>query len=134
MVYNTAGSILCASRISSSVLVDTSVYRIEAKSEQETAFLIAILNADALQESYRKSRRSDRHFHTHFWHKIPIPRYDESNPLHVKLVELCFRAEKIAQSVQVEKRKKKRKALREDGVSGEIDTIVRELFPHHTSS
>ena len=132
VVYNVSGTWLCATIIKQDNITGHSTYTVSTKTKNfEALFLTALLNADALQEAYQNSRKSDRDFHTHFWQSIPLPRYDQSNKLHVKLAKLATRAEKVAKSCQKQNRKSIREFLREDGVSGEINEIVKELLPEY---
>ena len=62
---------------------------------------------------------------------MPLPRYDQSNKLHVKIAKLATRAEKVAKSCPKQNRKSIREFLREDGVAGQIDGIVKELLPEY---
>ena len=133
VIYNTSGTWLCASRIPQDSIISSAYYVFEAKSVNEALFLTALLNADCLQNAYQFSRKTDRHFHMHFWQSIPLPRYNKSNELHVKLAKLAIRAEKAAKSCPTQKRKSIREFLREDGVSGEIDEIVKELLPEYAT-
>ena len=131
VLYNTAGTWLCASVININNVADSTTYTISIKTKNEALFLTALLNANTLQNAYQNSRKTDRAFHTFFWQSIPLPRYDKSDDLHVKLAKLATRAEKVAKACPTQKRKSIREFLRDDGVSGEIDEIIRELLPEY---
>ena len=133
VAYNKAGNWLCAARIKADDIVTDSAYCVGMKTRNEALFLTVLLNTDALQQAYKSSRKSDRDFHTHFWKVVPLPRYDRHNDLHVRLVKLAVRAEKVAGACPIQKRKSIREFLREDGVSGEMDEIVRELLPEYVT-
>ena len=40
-----------------------------------------VLNAEVLLPAFKGARQSDRHFVTHVWTKVPMPRFEPSNPL-----------------------------------------------------
>ena len=130
--YNKAGTWLCASIIKINDIIGHSVYAVSLKTKNEALFLTALLNADSLQKAYQNSIKSDRDFETHFWKAIPLPRYDQSNELHVKLAKLSIRAKKLAVKCPKQSRKPIREFLRNDGVAGEIDRIVKKLLPDYT--
>ena len=60
-------------------IANDTLYHWRAGSEGEAAYLVALLNAPALGQAFVDARRSGRDFHTHFWGKVPIPRYDKNN-------------------------------------------------------
>ena len=131
VVYNVSGTWLCAAIIKSNDIINNAMYVVFTQSKKESLFLTALLNADALQEAYQNSRKSDRDFSTYFWKEIPLPRYDHSNKLHVKLAKLATRAEKVAKSCPKQDRKSIREFLRNNGVAGEIDEIIKKLLPEY---
>ena len=133
VAYNKAGMWLCASIVKSNCIINSSVYTVSTKTKNESLFLAALLNADSLQEAYQNSRKSDRDFETHFWKSVPLPRYDPSNNFHKKLAKLAARAEKVAASCPKQDRKVIREFLREDGIAGEIDEVVKGLLPEYTN-
>ena len=132
VAYNGSGTWLYASRIKSSDIIEHTLYVVTVKTKNESLFLTALLNADSLQEAYQNSRKTDRHFMAHFWKTVPIPRYDKNNQLHLKLVKLSIQAETVADKCSKQNRKAIREFLREDGIAGEIDAIVKELLPDYT--
>ncbi len=76
-----------------------------------------------------------RHLDNIVW-TLPIPEYDDAEPLHRDLAAAAFRAEAIAASVPltdaqhfVAKRRAIRTALAEDGVAAEIEGLVDALLP-----
>lgn len=133
VIYNTSGTWLHASMIKHDDIITSSLYAVSTNTKNEALFLTALINANTLQEAYQNSRKSDRDFHTYFWQSIPLPRYDQSNKLHVELTKLTIRAEKVAKSCPDQNRKAIRKFLREDGVSGNIDKIVKNLLPKYVT-
>ena len=116
-----------------------------ANSEDEAAYLTALLNAPCLRKAFFQSRESGRHFQLHPWRKVPIPRFDSKNRWHSELVELCKRAEDAAH-ITAEKVKKKhpnagplklsntvRKRLESDGIFPSVDKVAARLLPNQVS-
>lgn len=100
VVYNSSGSFLRASRVPTNIPIEHKCYRYDAKSDEEAIFLVACLNAHSLQVQYRESRESDRDFDTHFWRKVPIPRYEPKLKQHQRLVILGRQCETKAQAIR----------------------------------
>ena len=71
-------------------IIDTKLYWAAVKSMAEAQFLVAIINSQALTDAVAplmgKGQFGPRDVHKHLW-RLPIPEYDESNPLHVELAE-----------------------------------------------
>lgn len=73
-------------------ILDNALYQTKCQSESEAHYLMAILNSGELA---RKAKpfcptnwaKEIRDFHKHGW-KLPIPRYDATDPLHVNLSQL----------------------------------------------
>ena len=127
VVYNTSGSNLYAARLTTKLIIDSSLYRVPTDSKTEARFLCGIINADCMLERFQQARKSDRHFHTYFWREVPIPRYDKDNKHHVKLARLVSRAEKVVAQCDP-KYNAIKQALKKDGVAGEIDNVVSEIM------
>jgi hypothetical protein len=80
-------------------------------------------------------QRDKRHFDNLVW-TLPIPEYDEGDPLHRDLAAAASHAEAVAASVELResqhftrKRRAIRDALAEDGVAAEIENMVDALLP-----
>ena len=137
VLYNTAGDNLYAARMSEFHVINEGLFSVPCRSDDEALFLTAILNAPVLLDAFCSARQSDRHFVGHIWRKIPIPRYDDANDLHRTLAGLAGRAEEVAANTYdpdiTEKRNRNRirEALVQEGISGHMDGVVRELFPNH---
>ena len=122
-------------------VADSTLYWYQALTSDEAAYLTVLLNATCLQHAFTCARESGRHFHLHPWRKVPIPRYDETVPLHREIAALCTRAEKIAdrtvrseletapQRGQSSLSKAVRNALANDGIDAEMDECARQLLP-----
>ena len=128
VLYNGSGANMYAARLRTKTMIDSSLYRVCAKSANEALFLVGILNADCMHNLFQNARKSDRHFHTYFWHEIPIPRFNTKNPRHVKLANYAKHAEQVASSIPDPTYNKIKQALRNDGVSQNIDSVVSEII------
>lgn len=142
IVYNTAGDNLYAGRLQdNNHVVTTQLFYVPCKSQSESFFLMAILNANSLLSAFKAARRSDRHFSAHIWKTVPIPRYDPSNDLHKNLATLGRRAERVSAKtysklgvVKIQTaRIRINDALDMDGVSTLIDDACSQLLPHHVT-
>ena len=67
-----------------------------------TSYVLAVINSDVLAGAaatfVTKGLYGARDFEKHGW-KLPIPRYDANDPLHVRLSELGATAEKECQAL-----------------------------------
>ena len=143
VIYNKSGRIgLRAARISPDTITNDTLYHFTCSSESEAAYLTALLNADCLQEAYRQSQKTRRHFDLHFWHTVPILKYDSRVSTHRTLAALCLEAEEIAQDVRdsfsdsIGQRKVSaaiHEELRERGIAARIDAAARRLMPEQAS-
>ena len=140
VVYNTSGERLYAAVLSSTELIDSSVYRVPCESKSEAYYLAGILTSDAIQEAVTAFKSSERHIHTRFWLNIPIARYNPSNATHKRIAGLARRAE--AESLRYFDRgfgtQKMRKtaldAVRNSGIMKSLDTCVEKILPKYTVS
>ncbi len=141
VTYNKSGQHLRAARTKGQIVLNDACYWLPARSGSEAAYLVAVLNADTLQDAYRAARKSDRDFHTHFWYRIPIPAFDRNERLHRRLARLGETLERVASTVrdrpdlanagQVRACKRIREALRNQGVAERLNNAVRELLPEY---
>ena len=142
LVYNAAGQYLRAAACKGNVVFENQTYWLMVANKKEAIFLATILNAPSLKMAFAQARKSDRHFHTHFWRCVPIPRFLPQDELHSKLVKLGMRASTIAvktrnnlsqDAKQIQASTLIRKALTSEGVFDEIDKAVRLLLPKQAS-
>ena len=142
VLYNASGSRLRAARVSVEVIAEERLYHCTTDTEEEAAYLTAVLNAQALQRAFAGARKSDRDFHLRIWEAVPIVQYDPTDDGHRGLVSLCEKAEKFAEDTssflsettgQITASKRIRERLDKEGISDKIDSIVRRLLPHHTT-
>ncbi len=78
-------------------LLDNALYQTVCGSKDEAHFLMAVLNSSELATRAKPFcptnwAKKIRDFHKHGW-KLPIPRYDSGDPLHVRLSKLGMIAE-----------------------------------------
>ena len=90
LVYSEAGQPTAAIVNEDAVIVDTTCYWVSCKDTQEANYLLGIINSqalyDAVQPLMTKGQFGARHLHKHLW-KLPIPEYDNSEPLHREIAE-----------------------------------------------
>ncbi len=140
ILYTKAGTRLSAARISASdALVDHKAYWALARSADEAAYLIAVVNSaavlDKVTDLQPHGQRDKRDFDNLVW-TLPIPEYDEADPLHRDLAAAASHAEQVAAAVEVgesqhftARRRAIRAALAADGVAAEIEAMVDALLP-----
>ena len=96
IAYTTSGRPTATIIRDNYAMLDTKLYQTACQSDDEAYYLTALLNSDALMAAAEtfmsKGLYGARDFHKHAW-KLPIPRYDTSEPLHVRLSELGKTAE-----------------------------------------
>ena len=145
VLYPSSGDIMRGSRTRAGAgIADSTLFRLAVGNREEAGYLVALLNSASLQDAFRQSRDSGRHFQLHPWKKVPIPRYDEGIGEHRRLAELCSRAEDIARQAagarlvanpdlgQVGISGAVREALRLSPVGREIEDMVCRLMPGQT--
>lgn len=142
---------LFAARVPDGTVVGSDGHYV-AESEDEAAYLTAVLNAPALQLAFAhcgtyyfghdQRDSAARHFF-----RVPVPRYDPENILHQRLAALCAEAEAVANAtfedlptrfevywitgIMDQKWSEIRQCLMDSGIAGRIDDAVRELLPNH---
>ena len=142
VVHNSSGAILRAARFASTLPANHNCYHYIAGSEEESGYLVAILNAPCMQSAYQDARRSDRDFMQHVWRRVPIPRFDPENDEHLELARLCVVAEESAltlltqvlpeDATQLTASKLIRRELKNTGIANDIDEVVRRVMPDHS--
>nr|WP_294546460.1 N-6 DNA methylase [uncultured Rhodopila sp.] len=140
VLYTKAGTRLSAARIAANdVLVDTKAYWARVRSENEAAYLVGLINSAAVlakvTDLQPHGQRDKRDFDNLVW-TLPIPDYDETDPLHRDLVAATNRAEIVATAVDLtaahhftSKRRAIRAALVADGIAEEMEALVDALLP-----
>jgi len=138
IVYNRAGMHLAAAKITDRrALVANGLYWAAVRSVDEADYLCAVVNAPATTELVRPFMsygKDERDIHKHIW-EVPIPLFDEANPVHLRLAELAKIAEKTAEQFSLNpdlhfaaSRRHIREALMSTGAGQEINEIVFELI------
>ena len=96
VAYTTQGQPTAAIIKDKQAILDHKLYQTICQSVDEACYLTAVLNSkgltNAVVEFMTKGLYGARDFHKHGW-KLPIPRYDANDPLHVPLSELGATAE-----------------------------------------
>ena len=146
VLYPKSSDIMRAARVTmQDEIANDTLYHWKAGSEEEAGYLVALLNAPGLGQAFVDARQSGRDFHTHFWAKVPIPRYDKKNRNHVALARLTVGAERLIERwigdskntqglKQVGLSKRIRSLLEEQGVLGQIDAVARKILPSQSSA
>ena len=143
VAYNSSGQLLRSARMAPHLLVSDCCYYLITATEEEAAYLTAMLNSPCLQLAFQQTRKSDRHFHQHIWNDVPVPLFDETDEDHVALAALAVEAEAIASQVaealpartgQIKASNTIRRELRASRVDARIDEVVRRILPLHSVS
>ena len=102
VAYTQAGQPTAAVIRDSNAIVDRKLYQTICQSEDEAYYVLAVVNSDVLAGAaatfMTKGLYGARDFEKHGW-KLPIPRYDARDPLHVRLSELGTTAEQECQAL-----------------------------------
>ena len=140
VLYTKAGTRLSAVTIAADdALVDHKAYWASARSPDEAAYLVAVINSAAVlakvTDLQPHGQRDKRDFDNLVW-TLPIPEYDGIDPLHRDLAAAAARAEAVAATVELTdaqhftaKRRAIRAALAADGIAAEMETLVDALLP-----
>ena len=96
IAYTTSGRPTATIIRDNHAILDTKLYQTECKSDEEAYYLTTLLNSGTLTTAAEifmaKGLYGARDFHKHGW-KLPIPRYNASDSLHLQLSELGKAAE-----------------------------------------
>jgi hypothetical protein len=138
--YTASGTRLSAVRsFSNDAVVEHKAYWAAARSEDEAGYLIALINSAAalakIVDLQSHGQRDKRDFDNLVW-TLPIPEYDDTDPLHRDLAAAAAHAETVAAGVEftesqhfTAKRRAIRAALAADGVAPEMEAMVDALLP-----
>ena len=141
VIYPKSGDIMRACRIrTGEALIHTTLYYCRFELADESAYLVALLNAPVLNAAFVQSRQSGRDFHLHPWSRVPIPGFDPENDTHRELADLCAEAEQAMRTAldeaealpgsQVGRSKFIRRRLRDAGLADRLDAAARRLLPN----
>ena len=96
VAYTQSGQPTAAVVRDNNAIVDRKLYQTICQSEDEAHYVLAVINSDKLATAattfMTKGQYGARDFEKHGW-KLPIPRYDGGESLHVRLSELGTLAE-----------------------------------------
>ncbi len=121
-------------------MVEHRAYWASVHSVAEAAYLAAVLNSVTVVAKISDLQGigeagDKRDFDNLIW-TLPIPEYDEADPVHRDLAAAGTRATALAEAVPLDgaghftaKRRAIRAALEQDGVAGEIEALVDALLP-----
>ena len=100
--YTSSGRPTAAIIWDNHAIVDYVLFQTVCRSEDEAYYVLAIINSNELAAAAEmfmaRGLYGARHFQKHDW-KLPIPRYDASDPLHVRLSELGKAAEQACSAI-----------------------------------
>ena len=104
VAYTQSGQPTAAIIRDSNAIADRKLYQTVCQSEHEAYYVLGVINSDGLATAaatfMTKGLYGARDFEKHGW-KLPIPRYDANEPLHVSLSELGATAEQECQALIV---------------------------------
>lgn len=138
--YTASGTRLSAVRVcNGDTVVEHSAYWTTACSADEAAYMVTVINSAAVLakviDLQPHGQRDKRHFDNLVW-TLPIPEYDDGDPLHRDLAAAAAHAETVASTVDLNshkhftaKRRAIRAALVADGVAAEMEALVDALLP-----
>ena len=97
VAYTQSGQPTAAVIRNRNAIVDRKLYQTKCQSEDEAYYVLAVINSEELAAAaatfMTKGLYGARDFEKHGW-KLPIPRYDANEPLHVRLSERGKAAER----------------------------------------
>jgi SAM-dependent methyltransferase len=144
VVYTKAGNTLAAAIVQDPIaIIDHMLYWTTAQSQDEAAYLVAVLNTPILNDLVRPFQSvgafGARHFDKYVW-QAAIPLFDTTQPLHRRLVALTAKASEVASKVELADgmgfqaaRRLIRQELAIAGISAMLDSTVTELLATNLS-
>jgi hypothetical protein len=138
VVYNRSGMHICGAAVRNPrAKIGSGLYWASVGSEQEAAFICAILNAPITTELTRPFMsygKDERDIAKHVW-ELPIPSFDLGNESHVRIAQLGAAAEGITAAYEIDTslhfaatRRHIRDALFQTSDGNEINELVFELL------
>ncbi len=102
VAYTQSGQPTAAVIRDNNAIVDRKLYQTKCRSEDEAYYVLAVINSAELAAAaaafMTKGLYGARDFEKHGW-KLPVPRYDASDSLHIRLSELGKIAEQECQAL-----------------------------------
>lgn len=114
IAYTTNGRPTAALITDDKAILDTKLYQVACGSKDEARYLLSIINSTTLAKEAKPFcttnwAREIRDLHKHLW-KLPIPKFDPNDDLHIWLARLGYMAETEAYK-EIEEIKNNNKAL-----------------------
>lgn len=119
------------------MIIDHALYWMPVSGEDKARYLTSILNAPMTTELVAVYQSRDlfggRDFDKNVW-RLPIPKFDPVDPLHMRLVDLAAKAEEVAVGVDTgaygfqKHRRLVRDALAKAGITAPINATVKTLL------
>jgi hypothetical protein len=145
VVYAASGTIPAACLLrGSAAVIEHAIYWAPVASENEGQYLAALLNSETsrarVAAMQARGQWGARHFDKVMFN-LPIPRFDQAEPLHNDLAAAAAEAERIAGAFELPEavkfqraRKLIRDALTETGIAPFIDDLVARLLDQSSTS
>lgn len=92
--YNKSGNTLRAARGPNSLIADDKLYWYNAESSNEALYLIAVLNAECLQDAWRESKTARQHYDLNPLKHVPAPLFDSGSDAHSRIAQLAGETER----------------------------------------
>lgn len=139
VVYTKSGSILAACRVSDpTAVIDQKLYWAPIAEAREALYLCGIFNSrtmtDAVAPFQARGQFGTRDFDKYVF-QLPIPPFEPTTALHVRIAELARKAEVLAAQLDVPsdldfktQRRRVRDALTNAGLQAELDHAAAELL------
>ena len=138
VLYSASGNTVAAARIADPrAVIEHKLYWMPANGKEEARYLTAILNApvttELVAEYQSRGLFGGRDFDKHVW-RLPIPKFDSTDPLHMQLVDLAAKAEEVTAGIDAgtygfqKHRRLVRDALAKAGITEPMNTAVKTLL------
>src|SRR3990167_2262051 len=102
------------------LIPDNTIGNISFDSKEEAHFVCSVLNSEKSELLFSmRSSKSKWGISIDMIKKIPVPKYDKSNEIHVKLAELSQEAHKLSQKRDLKELEK---------IEKEINKLVDKVF------
>lgn len=75
------------------VIANSKLYYLLCPTEKEAQYLVGVINAPAMQPIWRATKTSNLDFHESPFNKIPVPKFDSNDPLHLKIADVINQLE-----------------------------------------
>lgn len=90
IIYTKSGRPTAARLSDQDAIVENTLYWMPCDSDEEASYLLAVINSDALRKAAEplmsRGLWGPRDLHKHLW-KLPIPRFDAHDALHVQIAD-----------------------------------------------